>query len=351
MQLRTFLLLFCIFSFQVISFSQKKDGIFNFKNKKDVVDTVGKYVIFNDRLTLYGDVGTILPPFFIHFKDSTGDSHQLKYRINHGIIFGLGFSYKGIGTRVSYMAFNNIEKNQKYGETKYLGLQFKIPIKSIFTELTFYRFGGYTISNANKKVPTVEDQTLIRKNTSELFFEVAGSYFLNPNFDIKALLGKSGHYTGNQYSFYLKPSIGFLRISNHGNSIIPNELLSIDENNQLNSNVIGNVFLGFIPGIVYVTKYKNWQLSGILGIGAMMQYKYYNIQDYSRRYIGISPKLDAQIDFGYNPDNWFIMIGNELKFSHVQFNHLIYNGIYYNVRLTGGYRFQIKKKVKNTDNL
>lgn len=331
-------------STNAFTYAQGKFKLFDYKNKKDEYDSVGKHIVFNERLVIFSDVGLMLSPFFINFRDTLNVKRALDYRINHGVVFGLGFSYKGIGVRLSYMAIQNMENIEKYGETNYFGLQARIPIRSLYLEFIGYRFNGYAISNAEKYIPNFPLPTFIRKNTTNLFTELAGSYFFNRNFNIQSVIGRSGHYTEKQYSFYLKPSVGYYKITNGKNPIIPVELLDKMSINQNNSNKFGSGYVGFIPGIAYVTRLKNWQFSGIVGLGASIQYKFYRIDDYSRKFLGIAPKLDVQIDAGYNPDNWFLMLSNELKFSQLSFSHLLYNGLYYNFRLTGGYRFKLKKK-------
>src|SRR5690554_7074566 len=126
-------LLLLLFGTPISLFSQNKEGESILKVDPDTIAT-DKYVIFRNHLVLYADFGTVSAPFFIHFKDTLGNPHTLNYRMNHGLLMGIGGSYKSLMLRLGFMLVNNLENKSKYGKTNYLGIHFAFPIKKTFTE-------------------------------------------------------------------------------------------------------------------------------------------------------------------------------------------------------------------------
>lgn len=305
-------------------------------------DTIDKYILFKNRLVLYGDIGFISSPFFLSFKDSNSVMHELTYRVNHGIMLGIGGSYKWIAVRLSYMILSNIENSDVYGQTKYFGLQLDLPIKRVYTEFDLFRFSGYALLNASKKVPQVTSKTMLFPETSTINLNIAAYYFFNPEFEVNSMKGRSGHYKKKVTSWYLKGNFGYTGVSNHGEPIVPEVFLSSQETNRNKSNRIGALEFGALPGIAYVNRKKNWQFSGVFGLGISIQHKFYSIDDYTRTFLGVSPRIDAKINVGYNPVNWFIMLGGELDYKQINFDDLTYRNALFNIKLTGGYRFKTK---------
>lgn len=319
------------------------------KLDRNDIDTINEYILFKNRLVLYSDIGYISSPFNLVFRDPSNVKHSLNYRINHGLMLGIGGSYKWISLRLSYMILNNLENIKKYGKTNFLGLQLDIPIKRMYFELDLFRVQGYALNKANKKIPEISSKTLIFPDIATLNINVAGYYFFNRAFDINSMKGRSGHFKSRVNSVYLKGNFGYSSVSNNNDPIIPNNFLDLDNINRFQSNNIGALEFGVVPGYTYVNRLKNWQFSGLFGLGASIQHKFYTIDDHTRTFIGFAPRIDAKVNVGYNPVNWFIMLGGELDFKQIKFTDLIYRNLIYNIKLTGGYRFKIKKS-RRSDN-
>lgn len=315
------------------------------QKSKETVDSTDKYTLFKDRVVLYKDVGFISSPFYLRFKDTLGTKTQLAYRINHGVILGFGGSYKWFSLRLAFMAANNIENREKYGKTSYFGLHLGLPIKNTFTEFDLYSFGGYALKNASKKIPNHTTNTLLFPEMQTFHLSLASYYFFNQDFKVNPAMGRSGNYSSKVHSWYLKAGFGFNTVSNGNSTLIPEQFIeSVYERSRTDR--INALDLSFVPGFAYVNRYKNWQFSGIIGVGITIQDKFYAFQKKLHNFIGLSGRGDFKINLGYNPENWFVMLNNELNFVDISVFRLSYSNILYNVRLTGGYRFKTKEKKK-----
>jgi hypothetical protein len=272
------------------------------------------------------------------------------YRINHGLILGVGGSYKWFSLRLSYMIVNNLEDKQKYGTTKYFGAHLGFPYKNTYSEINFLRFGGYVLINADKKIENYPEKRIIYPQISTLDITASSYYFFNPNFSINPVLGRSGNYKTQTTSWYLKGCIGYYRINHSDSTLIPAAFYPVLNDKQL-AEKIKTISFGLVPGFAYVNRLKNWQFSGVAGFGVNFQSKSYETEALKRNFIGVSPRLDVKINVGYNPEDWFIMLNSELDYEHISFYKLLYGNPLFNVKLTGGYRFKVKDKDKITSSL
>lgn len=336
----------CFFCFTGHYYAQNKSKSSSF-NKKTDSDTTTKYILYKDRIVVYTDLGFISSPFFISFKDTKNINHTLTYRINHGLILGVGGSYKWFSIRLSYMIVHNLEDKKKYGKTNYFGAHLGFPFKNTFSEINLLRFGGYVLINANKKIDNYPNKRIIYPKISNLDVTISSYYFFNPDFSINPVLGRSGNYKTQTTSWYLKGSLGLNSIQHTDSTLIPVEFENMLYEKQKAERITA-LNLGIVPGFAYVTRYKNWQFSGVAGFGINIQNKSYVSSQVKRNFIGVAPRIDVKINIGYNPSDWFIMLNSELDYRQVSFQKLISGNPLFNIKLTGGYRFKTKSDKHNT---
>ncbi len=342
---RIYLFIF-LFGMPAVLFSQKEE-------KKPLInvdpDTIAtdKYVIFRNRLVLYTDFGFVSSPFFIRFKDTMNVPHTLNYRINHGILMGIGGSYKSLMLRLGFMLANNLENKEKYGKTSYFGVHLGFPIKNTFTEINLVYYGGYSLKNAQKKIPGYLEKTIIYPKVSTLNISASTYYFFNKNFSLNPVMGRSGNYKTKVTSWFIKGVFGYNDVYDKESSIVP-EYFHESVTNRVKASRIGAIEIAIIPGFAYVNRYKNWQFSGVAGIGVSIQQKYYHLPNFTRNSMGLSPRVDLKINLGYNPEDWFVMLNTELNYTQISFYNLIYGNPLVGVKITGGYRFKLKDKKKHT---
>lgn len=342
----SFLLLFFASVHSSISFCQSQNT--NKKKRLNTIeDTTQNFTLFKDRVVCYADLGFISSPFFVSFKNTKKINHSLTYRINHGIILGIGGSYKWFSARISYMVANSIEDKKKYGTTKYFGAHLGFPYKNTYSEINFLRFGGYVLINADKKIESYPNRRIIFPKISTLELTLSSYYFFNSDFSINPVIGRSGNYKTKTTSWYIKSILGYNHENHKDSTLIPANFYPI-MNDKQKAERISAINIGVVPGFAYVNRYKNWQFSGVVGIGVSIQDKMYKTASISRHYLGVAPRIDLKINVGYNPTDWFIMLNSELDYRQISFYKLITGNPLFNVKLTGGYRFKVKEKTTNT---
>ena len=67
-------------------------------------------------------------------------------------------------------------------------------------------------------------------------------------------------------------------MGNNGKGIIPPFLVD-NSNAKTEASIYSAIDFGIIPGYAYVTRFKNWQISGWLGFGAVVQSKFYTLNN------------------------------------------------------------------------
>ncbi len=316
----------------------------NAQTKKPLLeqkDTLDKYTLYKDRLVLYSDLGFISSPFFMSFKDTNNLTRSLSYRINHGITLGIGGSYKWFSLRLSYMVAPNIENTDRYGKTSYFKIHAGFPFKQTYTEIDLLQFRGYALIFADKKIPNFTEKTIVYPKIRTSSVAISTYYFFNSDFSLNSAFGKSGNFNTKVASWYGKASIDYKEVYQKGQMIIP-DYFTENVYDKDRANRIGAFEIGLVPGFAYVNRIKNWQFSGVAGVGVSIQQKYYTIGEYTRHFLGISPRIDTKINIGYNPEDWFIMLGGELDYTQINFHKLVYGNPLFSVRITGGYRFKVK---------
>ncbi|MES2589707.1 MAG: DUF4421 family protein [Bacteroidota bacterium] len=310
-----------------------------FSQKNDKIDSTS-FVSYRDKKILYTDVGFNTAPFSITFKDSLGNREHIVFRNNLRTILGLGFSYKWFSLRLAVNLPGHIKPVSKYGETKYLDLGFEFKTKRHFYEIDLHNYKGYALKNAfnwNDSLNEFINPHFIAKEMNALSLSVNTWRFFNKSINMSALKGKTAAYLKEEKSFYLKTTFNLHGISNNG-SIIPDEKFN-PKNSKTGATTISAFDFGILPGYVYVNSYKKWQYSGMLGLGPVIQTKFYYINGVQRGFLGLAPRVDFRFLLSYNVPKYFVSLITEFDNKSILFKNLRYQQTFYMIKLVGGIRF------------
>lgn len=302
---------------------------------KRAVDSTS-YVSFRDKKVVYADLGYSTAPFSLKFRDSLGNRRNLVYRNNSRPALGFGFSYKWFTIRIGVSLPMYTRSVAKYGKTDYLDLGFEFKTRRHFYDVDLHNYRGFAIKNAwkwNDTLDSVHEPNLIYNNLLTFSLSVNTWRFLNPNIKVNILRGKTGMYLKKEESVYIKTTVNYF-YTNRYDGIVPDDLAYLS-NSKLYSSNIAALDFGFVPGYVYVDRFKNWQFSGMLGLGGVVQVKTYD----GRAYLGLSPRYDFRLMAGYNVKKWFLNLVSEFDNKSIRFNDLRYRQTYYSLKLVGGLRF------------
>ena len=314
--------------------------------QKDLETKGDAYTLYKNKIVLYSDLGFSTSPYSINFNSANTSITKLKYRNNLGVVMGIGGTYKWFAVRLAFALTKNLKPISKYGKTSYIDLGFDFPIKKMYFEFDFRNYKGYSIKNADLYNPNLAgDNTIeIRPNANTLSIAMNGWYFHNRDFKMQPMKGKVGHFNRQVITWYLKNTINIQGIGDI-ESIIPYELTD-SLNTKTKSTTLSAFDFGIIPGIGFANKYKNWQYSGMLGFGPVVQSKFYIINEAARGFLGLAPRYDLRLIAGYNVPKWFVMLSTEFDNRSIRFNELKYKNNNYTVRLLAGFRLDKQEKIK-----
>lgn len=307
--------------------------------------------MFKEDVILSTDVGFYSAPFSLKDKYPLGVG-KLKFRNNPKLAVGLGFSYKWFALRLGVALPVNLKPKKDFNETQYFDIGIRFNLKQTYTAIEFRDYIGYVIKDAN----TWNDSILssgyknqFRNKTTSISVSANVWWFINKGFNYQAALGKVGHYNGHGKTWYLRTTLNFFGISNTDNNpIVPVELL--DSTDRINATGIGAIDVGIVPGYAYVNRIKNWQFSGLIGLGGVIQAKYYTKDQTNRSFLGFAPRIDLKLLVGYTRPKYFILLSSDFDIKSLQIQDLTFMQTFYNIRLTGGFRIKTKdKKSKQKD--
>jgi hypothetical protein len=271
--------------------------------------------------------------------------NKIQYKNNFNPVIGFGGAYKWFSLRLSFALKGTSRSIKNFGNTRYFDLGANFQIKQLYFDVDAKNYIGYSIKNAYQWNDTLNKlkPNDIRPNTNSISFSINTWYFLNKHFSMPAIMGKTGHYDKRLGTIYLKPTFVVHGIGNSGKSIIPNDLIDTT-NDKTASDVFSSVDLGIVPGYAYVDRIKNWQFSAFLGLGIVVQTKFYNVNYYQRGFLGLAPRYDVRLAGGYTAPSYFVFIHLDFDNKSVKFGDLKYRQSFYHLRLTAGVRLDTKKK-------
>jgi hypothetical protein len=295
---------------------------------------------FRNNKVLYADLGFNTAPFSIRFRDALGEKQNLYYRNNLRSVFGFGFSYKWISLRLAVNLPGHLKPVSKFGKTKYIDLGFEFKTKKRFFDIDIHDYRGYAIKHAYKWDSTLNKSTnphYISEKTQAFSFSVNSWRFFNNKIVLNALRGKTAMYTKKEQSFYLKSTFNIHGIANNS-SLIPTQLVDT-LNSKTGAKNLAALDFGILPGYVYVDRINNFQFSGMIGFGPVLQYKSYTTDEIFRSFVGLAPRIDIRLNIGYNVEKYFINLITEFDNKSIRYNDLSYRQTFYMIKLVGGLRF------------
>jgi len=304
--------------------------IFSIKNLYSQNDSINEN--YYNNLILYSDLGYYSCPFDIKLNQSD----KLKFRNNIKPFIGIGGCYKWGSLRIGTLINYNIKGLDNYGSTKVFKIGTEITYKNYLIDLSYYKLNGYTLLT-NEKLNI--SKNIIYDNLNLLSTSLNAYFFLNKKFSNYALKGIKQSIKKNLYTLYLKTTTAIIDISNSyqilPESIINNSNISLYKFSRINSFEIG-----LIPGIAFAFKpITNYQIGGILGYGGVIIERFAEYNNTRRNFVGISPRFDFHLYFGYNVKNYFLMNYLDIEKRNIEFTNLDITGNLVSYRLVAGYRF------------
>ncbi len=312
-------------------------------------DTVIPYKFYSKKIVIYSDFGFNSAPFSMNYQFPNGVD-KIKYRNNYKNLFGIGCSYKWFSLRLSFAIGQNARPIDKYGKTNYGTLGFNFTHKNTYWDFEFRNVAGYSIKNAYKWNDSLSEghPNDIRSKTNSFAFSVNAWYFKNPYFKMQAVLGKTGHFLGEVKTWYFKNTLNLYGVANGYNSLIPSEMTD-NNNSKTSSTGYGALDFGVIPGYAYANRKNNWQVSGLLGLGPVIQVKSYNVNGVARTFLGLAPRYDVRFVAGYSKPSYFIFLVTDIDNKSIRFNNLVFRQSFYSLNLVAGIRLNSKKDRKEKD--
>ena len=303
---------------------------------------------FRDSKVFYADLGMNTAPFNIRnpFPNSI---EKISYKNNFKPILGIGFAYKWISLRVALPILGNIRPKAEYGETKQFNIGIDYTYKKTYLDLEFKGLTGYSIKDAASWDTSFNsiNPNALRPNLSAYNFSLNAWYFNNIHFKMNALQGKRAHFKQKVQTWYIKGTCNVFGIDHLNESIIPSPLQS-SSNSKLQARNFSAMDIGLIPGFAYANRIKNWQFSGWVGLGGVIQGKFYTpVNGQATGFLGLAPRYDIRFIAGYSSDDYFIFFVTDFDNKSIRFNDLIYRQYYYSLKLTGGFRFDHPKKKRD----
>jgi hypothetical protein len=101
--------------------------------------------------------------------------------------------------------------------------------------------------------------------------------------------------------------------------------------------------------MVYIKRWKSFQVGIMGGIGFVMQSKFYLADSTTRGFFGLAPRFDVKFIAGYNQPRYFVMFVSDFDNKSIRFNDLAYRQTFYNLKIVGGIRLEPRKKKKRED--
>lgn len=304
-----------------------------------VQDSLPPIEDFKNKKVLYVDVGYNSAPFSIDCPVGN-ESIRLKYKNNFKTLLGIGFAYKWFHVRIGVPVFNYLKSTEKWGTSNQFNLGFNFSLKKFFFDFDFKTVQGYAIQNYaaldSNYTPSYSDQLKV-PGVGTTNFSLNGWYFHDHTFKMSALRGKQARYNKPVHTWYIKGTTNIFGVDNNGKSIVPSAI-SDPENDKTQASTLSAFDFGIIPGYAYVNRIKNWQFSGWLGLGGVVQSKFY-FSGENRGFLGLAPRYDIRLLGGYTSQKFFAFLVTEFDNKSIRFSDLKYNLNFYSIKLLAGIRF------------
>jgi hypothetical protein len=317
--------------------------LFCFTASAKEIDTTA-YTLFNHKIVLYSDFGFRTAPFSLHYPFSS-EITKIKYRNNFREIIGFGGSYKWFSLRFGIPMKGSAKSVAKYGQTKSYNIGFDFTIKKVFTDIDFRLVQGYSIKNAIQWNDTLNQGNphSILTNATAVNLSLNSWYFNSKDFKMQAVRIRNGHYKKETYTWYIKSSVNIYGVGNGNNTLVPLSLIDTSVDKTATKTLSAFDF-GIIPGYAFVKRYKNWQFSGIFGLGGVVQTKFYEVNGYTRGFLSLAPRYDVRFLGGYTDEKRFLYLETDFDNKSFRFNDFKFRQTFYSIKIVGGFRFNKKEK-------
>ncbi len=292
---------------------------------------------FKNKKVLYLDAGYHSAPFNIDCPVG-GENVTFKYKNNFRALLGIGFAYKWFHLRIGFPILNYVRNVQKWGQSRQFSLGFNFTVKKLFCDFDFNTVQGYAIQNYGSidSSYTATISQLSTPGVGTTNFSLNSWYFNNRDFKMSALRGIQAHYNEPVHTWYIKATTNIFGVDNNSSSILPSAILEVN-NDQIHARTLYAFDFGILPGYAYVNRIKNWQFSAWLGLGGVVQSKFY-FSGENRGFLGLAPRYDIRLLGGYSNDKFFTFAAIEFDNKSIRFSDLKYNLYSHSVKIIGGLR-------------
>jgi len=307
------------------------------------------YTLYKERVVLFSDLGFNAAPFKL--KDNfNGGETTLKFKHNLRLALGLGVMYKWFSLRIGFGLPGTLRPKSRFGKSRFTDLGINFNFKKTFWDIDARSYSGYTIVDAYKWNDTLNklNPNLIRSDTRATSLSVNAWYFRNDNFKMPAVLGKVGHYTRPEGTWYFKGTLNLFGIGNENENkaLTPTELIDTTQSKSYAHNIAA-LDIGIVPGYAYVGRIDNWQFSVFGGLGGVIQAKFYTFGQTTRGVLGLAPRLDLRFIAGYSKPDYFFWIVSDFDVKSIRFREMRYIQTFYMLKVVAGIRLKEKDKKKN----
>lgn len=302
-------------------------------------DTSEIYDLWKDRFILYSSMGYSTGPFSLNYKFNDG-FNSMKYRANMNPVVGLGFSYKWMALSFNIRLPGYIKNVREFGETEYADLGLKFNIKNVYFELDAHFYRGFALKNASNISETLTPDGInnwLRHDIGTASLSINSWYFQNKSYNLKAAQGIVGNYNQEASTPYLKGGINLIGFG-ADSSLVPFQYLDTT-NSLIQLKGMSALDISAVPGYAYVNNINGWQFGFWAGLGLAAQIKFMDNQGSIRGGLGLRPRLDLNINGGYNIDDWFIIFNAKFDNKSIAFQGLSYRQQYYTINVMLGHRF------------
>ena len=308
------------------------------------------YAIWKEKLVIHTGLSYRTAPFSIKYN-LPNEVNRLKYKANMNPILNVGFAYKWAALKIGLKLPGYLRNTADFGETNYFDLNLEFGVKTWFFDIESHTMRGFALVNSeniDESLLSQNSKHLLKPHLNTFSFSVNTWKFFNEAYQVKPALGIVGRYKKRMFSPYLKTTLN-LHGGNDNESIMPYQF--IDTITTLaKANGYSTLDFGLVPGYAFVDNKKGWQYGAWIGLGAVVQAKFWTLNNVARGFLGLAPRIDLRLKGGYNVDDYFVMLLAEFDNKRIRFNDLKYRQIYYQIGITGGYRFKVKKKEVKTSN-
>lgn len=296
------------------------------------------YKLMENKWIINSTIGYNTAPFIL--KDNFGlMENTIRYKANMNPVLGLGFTHKWISLGFSLKLPGYLRDVKKFGESEYFDFDFRLNLWDWHFSGDIHYYKGFRLLNHSLEEQEANTEPLIYNNLNTFSTSLNGYYFLDSSYNTKAAFGMLGKYNTSIHSFYVKNTLNIHRVKNEQTKILPNPLNDL-EASLWSAHNIGAIDTGIVPGFAYVNNINGWQFGGMIGIGGVIQAKYFTFSNQKRAFLGLAPRLDLNLYAGYNIDDWFLMLNTNIDNKSIRFNDFKYQQVYYYVRLICGYRIK-----------